>query len=201
MLSGTTPSKTIFNSAIGRRVPPKSEEQETEGALKHSLSVYEKERDNLPLAIREARRTAIESAACRQHIQQAAIDRWQHSVKENQDQLMKVQAEIAAINKKLRSLRNNTRSLKTLSQLPRDVAVKEEPAGTKPNGAVIQAPGDIKEGYALFLQFFRQLVVENIDPRLVEVFERDAHALVNDYRRVHKEGLLKCLKLTILMTW
>lgn len=96
-----------------------SEEQETEGALKHLLSVYEKERDNLPLAIREARtearRTAIESAACRQHIQQAAIDRWQHSVKENQDQLMKVQAEIAAINKKLRSLRNNTRSLKTLS--------------------------------------------------------------------------------------
>jgi hypothetical protein len=40
-----------------------------------------------------------------------------------------------------------------------------------------------------YLQFFHQIVAENIDPRLVAVFERDTHALVSDYCRMYgKEG-------------
>lgn len=166
----------------------------TEGELRHSLSVYERERDNLLSAIREARtearRTSIESAACHQPIQQATIDQWQRTIKENQEQLMRVQAEMGVINKKLRTLRNSSRQIRALSELPHDMVAGEDPASAKPNGAAIQAPGDIKEGYALFLQFFRQLVVENIDPRLVEVLEKDAHGLVNDYRQMHSKDSL-----------
>jgi predicted RNase H-like nuclease (RuvC/YqgF family) len=130
-----------------------------------------------------ARQKSIEASATRQPLPEAEIAHWQNGIKRHQVELMEVQAKIAAVNRKLRK----AKPIKTLSQLPCDVAVKAATAGAKPNGAVIQAPGDMKEGYALFLQFFRQLVVENIDPRLAEVFEKDAHGLVNDYRRMHKE--------------
>lgn len=163
------------------------------GELKHSLNVYERERDNLLLAIREARtearRTAIESAACRQHIEQATIDRWQRAIKERSAELLQVEQKIGGTNKALRALRaNGSQPIKALSHLPRDVAVKEEPAKEEPVAAV-QSPTSLKEGHILFLQFFRQLAIENIDPRLIKVFDKDAHALVNDYRRMHGEPL------------
>jgi predicted RNase H-like nuclease (RuvC/YqgF family) len=158
--------------------------------LQHDKSALERERAGIVEKIHElrtrARQKSIEASATRQPLPETEIAHWQNGIKRHQAELMEVQAKIAAVNRELRKTKAD-QPVKTLSQLPRDVAVKAESAGDKPNGAIIQAPGDIKEGYALFLQFFRQLVVENIDPRLVEVFEKDAHGLVNDYRRMHKE--------------
>lgn len=155
--------------------------------LQHQKSVLESEHAGIVSAIHElrqrARQKSIEASATRTPLPEPEIQYWKTNIAKNQTELMAVQTKLAAVNKELRKAQAD-QSIKTLSQLPR-VAVKEESAGVKPNGAVIQAHSDIKEGYALFLQFFRQLVVENIDPRLVEVFEKDAHNLVNDYRRQH----------------
>jgi predicted RNase H-like nuclease (RuvC/YqgF family) len=157
--------------------------------LQHQKSVLEREHSGIVSAIHElrarAKQKSIEAATTRSPLPETEIAFWRNGIAKLQTELMAVQTKLAAVNKELRKAQAD-QPIKTLSQLPR-VAVKEESAGVKPNGAVIQAPGDIKEGYALFLQFFRQLVVENLDPRLVEVFEKDAHGLVNDYRRMHKE--------------
>jgi uncharacterized protein involved in tolerance to divalent cations len=159
------------------------EEPATEGELRHSLSVYERERDNLLSAIREARtearRTAIESAACRQHIEQATIDRWQRRIKESQEQLMLVQTEIGAINKKLRALHNDSQPIKALSQVSREVAVNSTPPKLK------DRCGEVKTGRVLFLEFFFQLCQEGLDPRQVAAFESGAHQLVDEFRKTH----------------
>jgi hypothetical protein len=161
------------------------EEPATEGELKHSLSVYERERDNLLLAIREARtearRTAIESAACRQHIEQATIDRWQRIIKENQEQLMRVQAEIGTLNKRLRTLRNNSSQIRALSELPREVAGNSAPPQVKDR----ENNGEIKPGRVLFLEFFHQLCSENLHPKQFAVLEADAHSLVDAHLKTH----------------
>jgi hypothetical protein len=158
--------------------------------LQHEKSVLEREHAGIVSAIHElrerARKVSIEAGMTRRHVEDTEKDFWRNGIAKLQTELLEVQGRIAAVNKELRKAKAD-QPIKALSQLPRDVAVKEELADAKPNGAVIQTPGDMKEGYALFLQFFRQLVVENLDPRLVEVFEKDAHGLVNDYRRVHKE--------------
>jgi hypothetical protein len=151
-------------------------------------SRLEKEHRGILEQIHELRKRAKEktiiASDTRRPLDPTEVEFWQRGIKENQTLLMKVQSELGALNKRIRAAQAD-QPIKTLSQLPREVAVKEEPAGDKPSSAVIQAPGDMKEGYALFLQFFRQLVVENIDPRLVEVWERDAHNLVNAFRETH----------------
>ena len=148
----------------------------------------EKEHRGILDQIRELRKRAKEktiiASDTRQPIDPTEVEFWQRGIRENQALLMKAQAELGSLNKRIRAAQAD-QPIKALAQLPREAAVKEEPA--KPKDVVIQTPGDIKEGYALFLQFFRQLVVENIDPRLVAVLERDAHALVNAYRAVNRK--------------
>jgi hypothetical protein len=156
--------------------------------LQHEKSVLEREHAGIVEAIHElrarARQKSIEASATRQPLPESEIQYWKSNIARCQSELMATQSKLASVNKAIRAAQAD-QPIKTLSQLPREVAVKTEPDGAKPNGTVIQTPGDIKEGYALFLQFFRQLVVENIDPRLVEVFEKDAQSLVNAYRKVH----------------
>ena len=122
---------------------------------------------------------------------QSEIEFWKSGIAKHQAGLMEIQKKIGEVNKALRKGKpEHPHRLRTLSQLPHDVAGKDILGGAKdtlPNGAGIQAPGEVKEGHVLFLQFFRQLVAKNIDPRLVEVFEKDAHGLVND-RRMHGGG-------------
>jgi predicted RNase H-like nuclease (RuvC/YqgF family) len=166
------------------------EEQNAIGKLEHELSVLQREHKSIVASIhelrQEARKESIEAASCRQGVPEAKIKAWRDGIAKLQSELLEVQARIATVNKEQRQARSKE-PIKALSQLPRDVAAVKEPAGIKPNGDAVQSPNSLKEGHILFLQFFRQLVTENIDPRLVEVLEKDAHGLVNDYRRMHKE--------------
>jgi hypothetical protein len=158
--------------------------------LQRDKSALEHECDSITAAIRElrqrARQKSLEASTTRMPLPETEVAFWQKGIKEYQAKLMVAQGKLAAVNKELRRAKAD-RPIKTLSQLPRDVAVKETLTVAKPNGVGIQPPGDMKDGHVLFLQFFRQLVVENLDPRLVEVFEKDAHSLVNDYRRMNQE--------------
>jgi hypothetical protein len=156
--------------------------------LQRDKAALEREHAGIVSAIHElrerARKVSIEAGMTPRHVEDTEKDFWRNGIAKLQTELMEVQGKIAAINKELRKAKAD-RPIKTLSQLPRDVAVKTEPASVKSNGASIQTPGDMKEGYVLFLQFFRQLVSENLDPRLVAVFEKDAHGLVDAYRAAH----------------
>jgi hypothetical protein len=164
------------------------EDPAAESELRHALSAYEREKSSLLESIREARmearRVSIEASSCKQPIPQTVIDRWQTQIKESAAALAGVERQIGEINKALRALRNASQPIKTLSRLPCDIAVKAEPIEAKPNGnGVINIQP--KEGRVLFLEFLCQLIHENIDPRLVEVLERDAHSLVDQYRATH----------------
>jgi hypothetical protein len=158
--------------------------------LQRTLASYVQERDALLATIRaartEARKETIQASACRQTIPPAVIDHWQRQIKDSAAELMSVEQKIGHANKALRALKAVSKpTIKSLAQLPDGVAPRVEPAPPKSmreNGQINNRP---KEGHVLFLQFFHQLVCENIDPRLVEVLERDAHCLVDDYRATH----------------
>jgi hypothetical protein len=139
----------------------------------------------------EARRVSLEASTCRQPVPQATIDRWQRQIKERSAQLLGIDGKIGAANKALRAARvtnnqpnnrTNNRAIKSLARLPDGIGVKPGPEVSPNNREIDNSP---KPGRILFLEFFYQLVGENIDPRLVEVLERDAHSLVDEYRRVH----------------
>jgi hypothetical protein len=157
----------------------------TSGELQHTLSVYVRERDSLIGAIREARtearRVTIEASSCQQPVPQATIDKWQRKIKESATELLTVEQKIGATNKALRALKSASKpTIKSLVQLPDDLPVRSNPDPA--NGEINTSP---KEGRVLFLEFFRQMAGENLDPRMIEVLERDAHQLVNEYRRTH----------------
>ena len=159
--------------------------------LQHEKTRLESERDRIVGAIRElrerARKVSIEASVTRRHIADAEKDFWRDGIAKAQAELMAAQARLGVVGKELRKVKAD-QPIRTLSQLPRSVAVKAEPdKALNSNGVGVQAPDSLKEGHVLFLQFFHQLVVENLDPRLVEVFEKDAHGLVNEYRRMHQE--------------
>ena len=153
----------------------------------------ENERDRIVAAIHElrsrARQKSLEASSTRVPLAQTEIEFWKFGIAKHQAELLAVQAKLGEVNKELRKGKpEHPHRLRTLSQCPSEVAVKGGPGGAlNSNGSGIQAPCDLKEGHVLFLQFFHQLIIENIDPRLVEVFEKDAHGLVNDYRRMHQE--------------
>jgi hypothetical protein len=161
------------------------------GELQHELSAYTRERDSLLATIREARTEArqetIHASCCRQPVEKAKIDHWQAQIKDAAAELAAIEQKIGQTNKAVRALKAVKGPIKSLGQIPKGVAVKADPeTPTRVNGEINLLP---KEGHVLFLEFFRQLVAENIDPRMVEVLERDAHSLVNDYRATHqKEG-------------
>jgi hypothetical protein len=160
------------------------------GELQHSLSVYTRERDSLLATIREARAEArketIQASACRQPVAPAVIDRWQRVIKESAAELLSVEQKIGEVNRQLRALKASGALFKSLAKLPDNVAVKASPSPTSVNGEINLRP---KEGHVLFLEFFRQLVSENIDPRLIEVLEKDAHGLVDAYRTAHPKEM------------
>jgi len=163
----------------------------TLAGLQHSLSIFTRERDLLLATIREARAEArketIQASACRQPIPQAQIDRWQRQIKESAAELVSVEQKIGELNRQLRALKASKAPFKSLAKLPDTAAVKSDPSLQPPtsvNGQINLRP---KEGHVLFLQFFHQLVSENLDPRMVEVLETDAHSLVNAYRATHQK--------------
>jgi hypothetical protein len=167
---------------------PVQSTEPTPGELQHTLSVYTRERDSLLATIREARmearRVTIEASSCKQSVPQAVIDRWQRQIRENAAELFSVEQKIGETNKQLRVLRATSKpAIKSLSQMPGSVAApsKPEPVAAN-NGDINPTP---KEGRILFLQFFHQLVAENLDPRMIEVLENDAHDLVNIYKATH----------------
>ena len=157
--------------------------------LQSQKATLEHEHASIVSAIHElrerARKVSIEAGTTRRHVEDTEKDFWRNGIAKHQAELLEVQGKLAATNKEIRKAKAGL-PIKSLTQIPREVAIKKEPTGVNPNGVVIQA-SDIKEGHVLFLQFFRQLVIENLDPRLVEVFEKDAHGLVNDYRRMNGE--------------
>jgi hypothetical protein len=162
------------------------------GELQHELSVYTRERDSLLASIREARAEArketIQASACRQPVPQAVIDRWQAQIKDAATELIRVEQKIGEVNRQLRALRASGAPFKSLAKLPNGAEVKTDLKIQSPAHISGQTNNSPKEGRVLFLEFFHQLVSENIDPRLVEVLERDAHSLVNDYRATHLKG-------------
>jgi hypothetical protein len=160
----------------------------TPGELQHTLSVYVQERDSLLATIREARtearRVTIEVSSCKQPVPQAVIDRWQRQIKESAVELLAVEQKIGATNKALRAIKAAGKpAIKSLAQLPDGVAAGAdlEPARAN-NGEINSRP---KEGRILFLEFFYQLVGENLDPRMTAVLEKDSHVLVAAYRATH----------------
>jgi hypothetical protein len=147
----------------------------------------EKEHRGILEQIHELRKRAKEktiiASDTRRPLDPTEVEFWQRGIKENQALLMKVQSELGALNKRIRAAQAD-QPIKALAQLPRDVSTvnPEVPSDRGRDGVV-------KPGRVLFLEFFHQLAGENIDPRLVEVLERDAHALVDQYKATHgKEG-------------
>jgi hypothetical protein len=117
------------------------------------------------------------------------IDRWQRQIKESSAELLLVEQKIGETNKALRTLRAASKpAIKTCSHLPDDVAARSDLRESlvqtlnRTNGEINTRP---KEGRILFLEFFHQLVSENLDPRMVAVLEKDAHSLVDAYRATH----------------
>jgi hypothetical protein len=164
----------------------------TLGELHHALSVFERERDSLLATIREARAEArketVQASCCRQPIPKEVISAWQRRIKDSAAELVSVEQKIGTTNKALRAIKAaNKSAIKSLTQLPEGVVVRSNP----PPAKAVPANGEInpnpKQGHVLFLQFFHQLVSENLDPRMVEVLETDAHSLVNAYRATHQK--------------
>jgi hypothetical protein len=166
----------------------------TTSELQRSLSEYSQERERLLAAIHKARgnarKASIEAATCHQPIPQATIDRWQRDIKEKSAELLALDGKIGAANKALRALRAannmtsktpNNQAIKSLAQLPKP-KVEAPLGGARTNNEPNSEP---KQGRIMFLEFFYQLASENVDPRLIAVWERDAHSLVGQYKSTH----------------
>jgi len=160
----------------------------TVGELQSTLAELTKERERALSQIHEARmaarRISLESAACHQPVAQATIDKWQRDIKERYAELLAIDGKIGETNKQLRATkaannrannRTNNRPIKSFHQLTKEAAASYGP----------ETGLGVKPGRVLFLEFFHQLVGENLDPRMVEVLEKDAHDLVTRYREVH----------------
>lgn len=172
--------------------------QLTESELQHYHGACECERDRLQKQQLEiigelhklrqrAKETSLIAQSTRTPIAHGVIESWQAGIKEAQVRLEACQGELGVANKKLRALRAASKpAIKSLAQLPGSVTARSNPEtieSTPANGEINLNP---KAGRVLFLQFFHQLVGENIDPRLVAVLEKDAHSLVDQYRSPHR---------------
>jgi chromosome segregation ATPase len=140
-----------------------------ESELRHTLHEALKEQARLLATIREARaearRESISASACRQQVPKERIEHWQKAIREAQTELEQVQGRIGAANQALRALPQRVKTLHTLTQLPRpEVRAPLESAnnGSRPSHR--------------FLELFHRVVCENSDPRLIEVWEREARA-------------------------
>jgi hypothetical protein len=138
----------------------------------------EKEHRGILEQIRELRKRAkdktIIAADTRQPLDPTEVEFWQRGIKENQTLLMKAQAELGALNKRIRAAQAD-------QSITREVAVKSEPPQCKDP----KHNGEIKPGRVLFLEFFLQLCAEGLDPRQFAAFESGAHQLVDEYRKTH----------------
>jgi hypothetical protein len=172
--------------------------QPTLGELQHALAEYSREHEKLLATIRdarmEARKVTIESAACKQPIARATIDRWQRIIKEASAELLAVDQQIGETNKLLRAARAasnqannraNKPAIKALDRLPKDAIVRSTPETVRSGPANGEAGAGPRPGHVLFLEFFYQLTGENLDPRQLAVLERDAHSLVDEYLATH----------------
>jgi hypothetical protein len=149
-----------------------------------ALDVLRREQSIIVAAIDElrerARKVSIEASVTRRHVEDAEKDFWRDGIAKLQAELLEVQAKIAATNKELRKAKA-AQPLKTLSQLPRGVAVKSEPPGRKGQ----EHNGEVKPGRILYLEFFLQICAEGLDPRQFAAFESGAHQLVDEFRKTH----------------
>jgi hypothetical protein len=156
--------------------------------LQHELSVLEREHKKTVEAIHELREwtrtVSIEASVTRRHVEDSEKAFWRDGIARHQTELMAAQAKIAAVNKALREAKADSPPIRTLSQLPREVAINSAPPQCKSP----QHNGETKPGRILFLEFFLQLCEEGLDPRQFRAFTDGAHQLVAEFKKTHGEG-------------
>jgi hypothetical protein len=141
------------------------EEPATEGELRKSLSLYERELSSVTEKLREVRKEAreetIAASACRQGVDSVKIQHWKDSIARLQSEALSVQGKIGETNRKLRALRASTNHQH--NRRGRDREAREE----------------------LFLSCFFTVVRDSVDPRLFQAFQEGAHKLAADHAAMH----------------
>jgi hypothetical protein len=132
----------------------------SEGELRHSLSVYERElaviTEQLREVRKEAREESVTASACRQGVDAAKIKHWRDTTSRLQTEALAVQGKIGETNRMLRALR----------------------AGT---GQHRQREKTREEREQVFLSCFYTVVRDSVDPRQFQAFEDGAHQLATNH--------------------